>query len=108
VPACLGWPSSRRSRAAEDIDDAISWLCSEARFVAGIAGDRVRHEGHLVSPAAIGRSGRLAALHGLEQRVLRRRGRHDLEPLQFSTDTGDITVYLIERLQAYLDSTPVS
>lgn len=45
-------PSSRRSRAAEDIDDAISWLCAEARFVAGIAGDRVRHEGQLVSPAA--------------------------------------------------------
>ena len=36
----------------EGPDDAISWLCSEARFVAGITGDRVRHEGHLVSPAA--------------------------------------------------------
>jgi hypothetical protein len=55
-----------------------------------------------------GRSGRLAALHALEQRVLRRRGRHDLEPLQFSTDTGAITVCLVEHLQTYLDSTPVS
>ena len=30
------------------------------------------------------------------------------KPLQFGTDTGEVTVCLVEHLQAYLDSTPVS
>jgi hypothetical protein len=59
-----------------------------------------------VEPPGV-RAGR-SALHALEQRVLRRRGRHDLEPLQFSTDTGGVTVCLVEHLQAYLDSMPIS
>ena len=59
-----------------------------------------------VEPPAV-RAG-WSPLHALEQGVLRRRGRHDLQPLQFSTDTGDVTVCLVEQLQAYLDSTPIS
>src|SRR6476646_4498370 len=59
-----------------------------------------------VEPPAV-RAG-CSPLDALEQRVLRRRGRHDLQPLQFSTDTGDVTVSLVEHLQAYLDSTPIS
>lgn len=62
-----------------------------------------------VSPQGCGASG-LAALvefGALEQRVLRRGSGHDVQPLQLSTDPGNVTGRLVKHLQTLLNCTPV-
>src|SRR6478736_5148818 len=87
-------PRARSRRTGGRLVEAVGWCWGRTTITEG------------VEPPAV-RAG-CSPLDGLEQGVLRRRGRHDLEPLQFSTDASGVTVRLVEHSQADLDSTPVS
>ena len=105
LSAALRTDRGRLGRGASRAVEPHGWtICRRRQLVLVLVGPTTVTEG--VEPPAV--QAGWSPLHALVQRVLRRRGRHDLQPLQFSTDTGDVTVCLVEHLQAYLDSTPVS
>ena len=74
------WPP--RTRSASRSVEPHGWTTCRRRQLVLVAPTTVTED---VEPPAV-RAG-WSALHALEQRVLRRGGRHHLEPLQFGTDT---------------------